>query len=125
MTPHAAALSFDGTAAIDLEVTKPTTSLVLNAADLTFAKAAISGRGGAQVAATVSTDDKAQTATFDFGRTIAPGSYTLAIDYAGKINTQANGLFALDYKNPSGGAEARDLHPVRAVRRAPLVPELG
>ena len=26
VTPHAAALSFDGTAAIDLEVTKPTTA---------------------------------------------------------------------------------------------------
>ena len=34
--------------------------------------------------------------------TIAPGQYRLNIDYSGKINTQANGLFALDYKNPAG-----------------------
>ena len=52
--------------------------------------------------AKVSTDEKAQTATFDFGRTIAPGQYRLNIAYSGKINTQANGLFALDYKNPAG-----------------------
>ena len=31
-----------------------------------------------------------------------PDSYRLKIDYSGKINTQANGLFALDYKNPAG-----------------------
>ncbi|MFL6733312.1 MAG: M1 family metallopeptidase, partial [Sphingomicrobium sp.] len=43
-----------------------------------------------------------QTATFDFGRTIAPGTYRLNIAYSGKINTQANGIFALDYKNVEG-----------------------
>jgi aminopeptidase N len=101
VTPHEDALTFDGTVAIDVEVTKPTTNLVLNAANLTFGKVTLSGRG-APLTATVSTDDKAQTATFEFGRTIAPGQYRLNIDYSGKINTQANGLFALDYKNPAG-----------------------
>ena len=37
--------------------------------------------------------------------TIAPGAYRLDIAYSGKINTQANGLFALDYKNPAGAAK--------------------
>ena len=101
ITPHADKLTFDGTVAIDLDVVKPTTSIVLNAASLTFAKATLSGRG-APVAANVASDADAQTATFDFGRMIAPGPYRLTIDYSGKINTQANGLFALDYKNPEG-----------------------
>src|SRR5690242_5087801 len=38
LTPHADALTFDGNVAIDVEVTKPTTNLVLNAANLSFAK---------------------------------------------------------------------------------------
>ncbi len=101
ITPREDALTFDGTVAIDVEVTGPTTSLVLSAANLSFAKVALAGQG-ARLTAKVSTDEKAQTATFDFGRTIAPGQYRLNIAYSGKINTQANGLFALDYKNPAG-----------------------
>jgi puromycin-sensitive aminopeptidase len=101
VTPNAGQLTFDGTVSIDLDVIKPTNQLVLNAASLSFARATLSGRG-AVLTATVSTDEQAQTATLDFGRTIAPGRYRLNIGYSGKINTQANGLFALDYKNPEG-----------------------
>src|SRR5207342_2625676 len=49
-----------------------------------------------------------QTATITFSSTLAPGSYRLRLVYSGKINTQANGLFALDYKNKEG-ADARSL----------------
>ena len=42
VTPHADRLTFDGTVAIDLEIIKPTNSLVLNAADLLFASASLS-----------------------------------------------------------------------------------
>jgi len=101
VAPHADRLTFDGAVSIDLDVVKPTNQLVLNAAELTLAKATLSGRG-APLTAKVSTDEQAQTATLDFGGTIAPGRYRLNIDYSGKINTQANGLFALDYKNPEG-----------------------
>ena len=101
VTPHEDALTFDGTVTVDLDVTKPTNTLTLNAANLSFAQVTLSGQS-AQLSAKVSTDEKAQTATFDFGRPIAPGRYRLNIAYSGKINTQANGLFALDYKNPAG-----------------------
>jgi aminopeptidase N len=102
VTPHADDLSFDGSVAIDVQVLKPTRSMTLNAADLSFKKAAITAAGKALVAASTKTDDDAQTVTLDFGRTLEPGAYRLAIDYSGKINTQANGLFALDYKNKEG-----------------------
>jgi aminopeptidase N len=58
--------------------------------------------------ARVRSDADAQTATLDFGRELKPGAYRLDIAYSGKINTQANGLFALDYKNKEG-ADARAL----------------
>ena len=106
VTPHAATLTFDGSVAIDLEVIKPTTELVLNAADLALSSATLkSASGGAPLAARVSIDADAQTATLTFPAAIAPGAYRLDIAYSGKINTQANGLFALDYKNPAGAAK--------------------
>jgi len=102
VTPHADRLTFDGSVAIDVQVLKATRTLTLNAADLTFKKATITPAGRGSFAATTKTDADAQTVTFDFGRTIEPGAYRLDVDYSGKINTQANGLFALDYKNKEG-----------------------
>ncbi len=43
--------------------------------------------------------------TFDFGKPLTPGKYKLAVSYAGIINSQANGLFALDYTNNEGQAK--------------------
>jgi hypothetical protein len=102
VTPHAERLSFDGTVAIDLEIVKPTSVLVLNAADLQFSKAALTAPGKSPIDARISMDSDNQTVSFAFGRSLAPGVYRLDIAYSGKINTQANGLFALDYKNLEG-----------------------
>ena len=102
VTPHADRLAFDATVAIDLKVIKPTRELVLNAADLAIASATLTAGRSEPLAAKVGIDAAAQTATLDFGRELAPGAYRLDMAYAGTINTQANGLFALDYKNPEG-----------------------
>ena len=109
VTPHSSKLTFDGKVAIDLEVTKTTNELVLNAADLNIATATLRrAAGGAPVAALVRIDAEAQAATLTFPRSIAAGAYRLDMTYSGKINTQANGLFALDYKNAEG-KDARSL----------------
>ena len=103
VTPHAQRLAFDGRVVIDLEVIRPTKELVLNAADLKIASALLrSGKGGAPLTGRVSVNDDAQTLTISFPRSVPTGAYTLTILYSGKINTQANGLFALDYKNKEG-----------------------
>jgi len=77
-------------------------------ADLTFNRVALSPATGAAMTATATqVNAEAQTATFTFAGMIAPGRYRLAIDYAGKINAQANGLFALDYTD--GATQKRAL----------------
>jgi aminopeptidase N len=109
VTPHAEQLGFDGEVAIDLDVIKPTRQLVLNAADMKLASATLrTARGGAALPAKISLDPKTETATLAFARTIRPGAYRLAVRYSGEIHTQANGLFALDYKNAEG-KDARSL----------------
>ena len=103
VTPHAERLTFDGTVSIDLEVIKPTRDLVLNAADLKFASVSLRpATGGAAIVGRATVDADSQTATFTFSKTLAPGAYRLDLAYSGKINTQANGLFALDYKTKAG-----------------------
>jgi aminopeptidase N len=109
VTPHAQRLMFDGSVAIELEVIKATRSVTLNAADLSFASATLRpAKGGAAIPGRATVNADAQTATLTFPRSIAPGAYRLDVAYSGKINTQANGLFALDYKNVEG-KDARSL----------------
>ncbi|HJT41247.1 MAG TPA: M1 family metallopeptidase, partial [Sphingobium sp.] len=105
VTPDAANLKFGGKATIDVTVAQAMPALVLNAADLTVSSVTLTPVKGKAVKGTARLDADAQTVTFDFGTPIRPGRYTLAIDYAGVINTQANGLFALDYTDNAGKAQ--------------------
>ncbi|WP_250628582.1 M1 family metallopeptidase [Pinirhizobacter soli] len=106
ITPHADKLAFDGKVAVDVDVLEPTRSITLNAIDMTFASATLTPRGGKPWTAKVSVDDQAQTAVFTFDKPVPAGAYTLSMTYAGKIGTQANGLFAIDYDTKAGKKRA-------------------
>jgi aminopeptidase N len=108
VVPHADTLGFDGRATITLDVLAPTDRIVLNAIDMTFPSATLApASGGAPLPAPeVALDAAAQTATFTFAQPLAVGSYRLALDYTGRIGTQANGLFAIDYDTPAGKKRA-------------------
>ncbi|MQP76498.1 M1 family peptidase [Stenotrophomonas sp. MYb238] len=106
VTPHAEKMAFDGRISIDLEVLEQTSSIVLQAADLRFANSMLVAAGGKPMPAKVSVDAENQTASFSFDKPLSPGRYTLTTDYSGVINTQANGLFALDYPTEAGSRRA-------------------
>jgi aminopeptidase N len=108
VTPDAAKLSFTAQASIDIVVKSASKSITLNAADLVFKSVTIRSGKMAAKKTKVSIDEPKQTATFTFDMPLTPGNYTLDIDYSGKIYQQANGLFALDYKDTQG-AEKRSL----------------
>ncbi|MCP1470006.1 aminopeptidase N [Sphingobium sp. OAS761] len=105
VTPDAPKLTFTGKASIDLSVSEAMPALVLNAADLSFGTVTLTPAKGKAMKGKATVDADAQTVTFDFGTPLQPGRYTLAVDYAGIINTQANGLFALDYTDNAGAAK--------------------
>ena len=105
--PHAEKLTFNGTVAITLDVLAPTDSITLNAVDMTFANVELAAaNGGPAMIPQVAVDAAAQTATFGFDKPLPVGSYTLSMDYTGKIGTQANGLFAIDYVTDAGRKRA-------------------
>ena len=105
VTPDAANLSFTGKVMIDVTVSKAMPTLVLNAADLSIGDVMLTPAKGKAMKGSAKVDAGAQTLTLDFGKPLTPGQYKLAITYAGVINTQANGLFALDYTNNEGQAK--------------------
>ena len=106
VVPHAQALGFDGKVTIDIDVLQPTDRITLNAEDLSFSSVTLAPVKGTSVFAApkITVDADAQTATFTFSQPVPVGSYRLSMTYAGKIGTQANGLFALDYATPGGGS---------------------
>ena len=108
ITPDASKLVFDGSTTVSIDVAKAVDLIVLNALDMDFSKVElVPAKGGAAwTASTIKLDPATQTASFGFGKTIPAGSYRLRMDYRGKIGTQANGLFAIDYVNESGPQRA-------------------
>jgi aminopeptidase N len=103
LTPDAAAGTFSARTVVTITIGRATDRLVLNAADLAFSNATLTPAGhGPALTATSSVDADAQTATFAFDHPVAPGMYKLAMDYTGKIGTQATGLFSLDYDSVDG-----------------------
>ncbi len=105
VTPDAANLRFTGNTVIDVTVSQTMPALVLNAADLTIGDVTLTPSSGRAIKGKATVDAQAQTVSLDFGKPVAPGNYRLAIAYAGVINQQANGLFALDYTNNDGQAK--------------------
>jgi aminopeptidase N len=104
ITPNAAALTFTGKVGIDITVHAPTSTIVLNSADIVIDRAALAG--GPAVSA-ITYQKGPQTATLRLARGLAPGGYTLQLAYHGTIFQQASGLFALDYQ--TGTVKARAL----------------
>jgi len=117
--PDATALSFTGSVGADVHVVRPTAVVTLNAADLTFGKVRLDG---ADAAPRVTYDAPAQTATLTFAQPLTAGRHRLAIDYTGKINQQAFGLFSVDYDTAQGSKRllATQFESPDARRFAPM-----
>jgi aminopeptidase N len=90
-------LTLRGHESIDITASAPTTGITLNQAGLTLATAQVDG-----VAARITQDDKAQTATLTLKRPLGIGHHTLAITYRGPIPATPNGIYYDDYRGPDG-----------------------
>ncbi len=127
ITPDAANLKFSGQSSVDLEVTEATPFLTLHALDLSISAATLTPEGGTAVPVTITMDAGTQTARFTAAQPLSPGKYRLSTTYTGVINTQANGLFALDYPDKITGKDVRGLftqfEAPDARRFAPMLDE--
>ena len=94
------AATFSGREDVAVTVRQPTGTIVLNQAGLAIAGASLDGKP-----ATVSEDQRAQTATLTLAAAASPGPHRLHVDYAGPIPQMPAGLYLDDYK--AGGAAQR------------------
>jgi aminopeptidase N len=108
-----------GSEVVDIEVAKPTDTVVLNAVNTTVESAIIDTDAGGK--ASVALDARAQTLTLTFPHMIAAGAHTLRLDFTAQINKFGRGLFVVDY--PTDGGRKRmissQLEPADARRIFP------
>ncbi len=114
VVPNPKTLTFTGWEAVDINVKAPTKTIVLNELGLAVSKAELGPvlRTGNQLSLLASSqkrtvpsikaDDAAQTLTLTFPKIVAPGAYSLTINYTGKVGLQSQGLFAVKYLTPAG-----------------------
>jgi aminopeptidase N len=126
--PDATKLTFTGQSSAEIAVFAATSELTLHAVDLAISQARlVPAAGGAAIALKIALDPDGQLVRFIAPQLIAPGRYTLITQYSGPINTQANGLFALDYNDAKSGEPRRGLftqfEAPDARRFAPLFDE--
>jgi aminopeptidase N len=98
LAPNLDANSFTGTETVEIEVLKPTSTIMLNAAALDIDSAALSGKGFQQRKLTPVLDDKQETLSFTLPNELAPGRYRLELAFRGKINREGRGLFYVNYQ---------------------------
>jgi len=116
--PDAQALTFSGSETVTVAVRRSTRTVTLNAADLAVTSATFDGRP-----ARVALDKEAQRLTLTLPRAASVGEHKIAMQWTGKINRSASGLFAIDYTNTDGSASrmlATQFEAPDARRFAPM-----
>jgi aminopeptidase N len=116
--PDAKALTFSGHEEVVIDVTQPTRSFTLNAAELAITRASMDG-----AAVTTSLDPAQQQLTIVLPKLVTPGRHKLGLAWTGKINRSAAGFFAIDYTNTDGSPDrmlATQFEAPDARRFAPM-----
>lgn len=121
LVPDVAANTFRGTQTVEIEVLKPTSTIMLNADNMQIDSASLSGSGIGKMTLSPILDKQQQTLRFDLDRRLAPGKYELSLAFRGRINREGRGLFHVNYK--AGGNDkkliATTMAPTDARRMLP------
>jgi aminopeptidase N len=121
LVPDIEANTFRGSETIEIEVLRPTSTIMLNAAALEIDSASLAGKGIEALRLAPVLDDKQETLSFALPRELAPGRYRLELAFRGKINREGRGLFYVNYQ--AGKADkkliATTMEPTDARRMLP------
>jgi aminopeptidase N len=98
IVPDLATNTFRGDETVEIEVTRPTSTIILNADKLEIDSASLSGKGIGQLKLAPLLDAGQQTLSFKLDTPLQPGRYQLALAFRGLINREARGMFHMSYK---------------------------
>ena len=99
LTPNLETLTFAAKARLTFQVVQPTDRITVNAANLSFVRAALANDGAdGGAVARIETEAASERVSFMFDRPLTPGEHVIEMDYTGRINDDATGLFASRYQ---------------------------
>ncbi len=88
--------SYEGDETIDLNLSKPTKTITLNAVEIDFHDVTVTAGGQTQTAK-VSIDEKREMATFAVSNELSPGAAAVHIKYTGHLNDKLRGFYLSTY----------------------------
>jgi aminopeptidase 2 len=125
LTPDFATFKFAGILDVKLDVTKPTSSIVLNALELELHSAKVDVAGKSIASKKIALDEDKQTATFDLEEElkVAADSTTLSIAFTGILNDKMAGFYRSSYIDKTSGEKkwlaTTQMEPTDARRAFP------
>ena len=91
--------SFDGEAAVEVEVLEATDEVVLNAAELEVSEARLVGADGRGIEVTVTYRPEEEQLVLGTPEALAPGPWRLDLRFAGRLNDRLRGFYRSKYKS--------------------------
>ncbi len=125
--PDLEKFTFSGSAKITVDVREKTQHITLNALDLTIKNVMLSSAGGkTQKGASVALEPETERANLSFPGEIAPGQYTLSMEFDGTLNDKLRGFYR-SYYTDGGGTKhwlaTTQMEPTDARRMFPCFDE--
>ena len=106
LTPDLERFTFKGEETVEVEVTQPTSEVVLNAVDIQVQTATVRlGDGKTVTPGETRYDEPAETVTFVFGSQLPVGRAKLELAFTGELNDRLHGFYRSIYKSATDGAE--------------------
>ncbi len=101
LEPDLTAATFTGTVSIDVEVTEPTSEVVVNTAELDLLSVTVT-QGSSMAATSVTLDAETERALVRLPAPLSPGRAVLAFRFAGVLNDKLRGFYRSTYSDENG-----------------------
>jgi puromycin-sensitive aminopeptidase len=111
LAPDPIKKTFQGDVTIEIDVLKPTSTIILNAKDLEISEVYVTEGGGTKIHATVSLDTEREFAILKLGGTIGSGTWQLFLRFTGIHNDKLKGFYSSSWKDDQGKS-----HPLVATQ---------
>jgi puromycin-sensitive aminopeptidase len=124
--PFFSTYTFAGDETVDIKVLEPTSSIVINAAELKISNVVLSTASGRSFKAEVTFDEENEFAIFTFPTTIKKGRYKLSLKFRGVLNGKLHGFYRTLYKGVDGKKKviaSTQMEPADARRAFPSFDE--
>jgi puromycin-sensitive aminopeptidase len=100
--PYFSTFTFAGSEKVDIQVLEPTSTIVINAAELKISNVVLSNASGRTFKAEVTYDEENEFAIFSFPTTVKKGNYKLSLKFKGVLNGKQHGFYRSIYKGSDG-----------------------